>query len=81
MLRIVTKILLVPDVRDTHVGIFTYTPKENDKNNDSKSDKNNERVDSDDDKKKAEDKTEKDDKNVLNAGIPTLSYVNKIQCF
>ena len=36
-----------------------------------KSYKNDEKVDSDDDKKKIEDKTKKDDKNVLNAGIAT----------
>ena len=38
-----------------------------------KSDKNDKKVDSDDDKKKIEDKTEKGDKNVLNAGIATLN--------
>ena len=56
-----------------HVDICIYTPKESDKNNDSKSDKNDKKVDSDDGKKKIEDKTEKDDKNVLNSGIATLN--------
>ena len=56
-----------------HIGICAYTPKESDKNNDSKSDENDKRIDSDDDRNKVEDKTEKDDKNVLNTGIATLN--------
>ena len=53
--------------------VFVLPPKESDKNNDSKSDKNDIKVDSDHDKRKVEDKAEKDDKNVLNAGIATLN--------
>ena len=56
-----------------HVGICTYTPKESDKNNDSKSNKNNKKVNPDDDKTKFEEKTQKDDKNFLNAPIATLN--------
>ena len=55
------------------MSVFVLPPKESDKNNDSKSDKNDIKVDSDDDKRKVEDKAEKDDKNVLNAGIATLN--------
>ena len=40
-----------------HVGICAYTPKEEYKNNDSKSDENDKKVDSDGDKRKVEDKT------------------------
>ena len=54
------------------VGIY-YNPKE--------SDKNDKRVDSDDEKRKVEDKTKKDDKNVSKAGIVTLNSCQKIQCF
>ena len=54
------------------VGIY-YNPKE--------SDKNDKRVDSDDEKRKVEDKTKKDDKNVSKAGIVTLNLCQKIQCF
>ena len=56
-----------------HVGICTYTPNESDKNNDCKSEKNDIKVDSDDDKGKVEDKTEKDDNNILSAGIAPLN--------
>ena len=55
------------------MSVFVLPPKESDKNNDGKSDKNDIKVDSDDDKRKVEDKAEKDDKNVLNAGITTLN--------
>ena len=63
------------------MSVFVLPPKESDKNNDSKSDKNDIKVDSDDDKRKVEDKAEKDDKNVLNAGIATLHLcqLNSVQ--
>ena len=55
------------------MSLFVLKPlREMIKNNDSKSDKNDKMVDSDDYKREVEDKTEKDKKNVLNAGITTL---------